>query len=161
MKTFVKYLMALVAFVLVVPAVAQTYSSFTTVAHTPLQLQTDRKLVQSITVLNATAGALNLKLYDSANTTTNYTQAAYNAVLAYRTNYNVITTNLSGILLTNTVSGWYRTTEAVGSTTVLKPKVLDITIPANSIRTYELRMQPAFGLLAHANGVVEVEAQYP
>lgn len=163
MKKFIHTLLSLLSLVLLVavPAFAQTYASFTTASGTPLQLQSDRALVHSVTVLNATAGALNLKLYDSANTTTNYTQAAYNAVIAYRTNYAVITTNLSGVLITNTVAGWYRNTEAVGSTTVLKPKVLDITVPANSIRTYELQMQPAFGLLAHANGVLSVEVKYP
>lgn len=140
---------------------AQTYSSFTTAANTPLLVSDGRDTVQSITAINATAGPLNLKVYDSANTTTNYTRQAYNAVISYPTNYAVITTNSSGRLITNNVIGNFRNVTAVSTGTVVKPKLLDMTIPANTIRVFELDVTPAFGLLAHTDGVIALELLKP
>lgn len=140
---------------------AQTYVSFTTAADTPLMVSTGRDTVQSIAAINATGGPLNLKLYDSANTTTNYTRQAYNATISYPTNYSVITTNASGRLLTNNVVGTFRNIQPVSTGTVVKPKLLDVTIPANTIRTFELNVAPTFGLLAHTDGVLALELTKP
>src|SRR5690348_16407820 len=64
-------------------------------------------IVDNFNIVNNTTNAATINFYDSAATATNYVQQAYTSYASYATNYSVVFTNQTGVLVTNTFSGIY------------------------------------------------------
>lgn len=117
-------------------------------ANTASNVLTGAKIIDNITVLNATTNAATLKFYDSGTTATNYVQAAYTSYASYATNFNVVFTNQNNVLVTNTFAGIYTAPTSNTLATNTRPAVLTVVIPANTSLNKDVKLQTILGLTA-------------
>lgn len=91
-------------------------------------------LLKSVYWINTTTNVATIKLYDISNTTTTIVQEAYSSISAgYATNTVTTFTNAAGIVMTNTVPGWYQPTATVTASTNERPYVLQFIVPASGV----------------------------
>lgn len=141
---------------------AQTFVSSTFATNTPVAIATAPMTLLSLTLTATTANATTFKFYDFNDATASKTNVAYAATVrwsSYTTNYDVLVTNESSIVLTNTFSGLYTYSTVVAAVTNERPRVITVTVPASSQRTLTLSKRLRNGLVGQSDyaGLVEVE----
>lgn len=129
--------LALVAGALFMPATraADLYKVNTTTANVVSNvLSAGGVLLKAVYWINTTTNVATIKLYDISNTTTTIVQEAYSQISAgYATNTVTTFTNAAGIVMTNTVPGWYQPTVSVSASTNERPYVLQFIVPASGV----------------------------
>lgn len=114
-------------------------------------------VVTKIYFKNSTATNATLKFYDSKNGVTNYVQPATVAYSLVDTNWSVVFTNATGIVITNTFEGIAQIgTTVAASTNELKG--LTLLCLASGERTRETVWQPIRGVTVYSPvaGLVEI-----
>ena len=146
-------------FLAVLPLQAQDITAATT-STTPVRLLSGRYVIHQLTLTATTAAATTFKFYDTSGTSTNVVQAEYSRPLTYSTNWTTTVTNIDGIVITNTFTGTYVTSETVTAATNQRPAIWTIVVPASSSRSIDTRDRLLTrGLLVYSSaaGVAEVE----
>lgn len=119
-------------------AFGQAQNSITTkalVAGTPNATLTGRYIVPSLLLVNASASAATLKIYDQATATTNQIRPAYTTILSYVTNYPTFYTNQFGQTNTVFITGTYSYSSTVAAVTNEATRVTTLLIPASATTT--------------------------
>lgn len=115
-------------------------------------------IISAIRVTNSSTNAATIKFYDWATATTNVVRPAYQTVVGYSTNYNVVYTNSAGIVATNTFSGWFTDIQTVAEATNEQTRLGEFQIPASTTR--DLPFYPVvargFTALSSAAGTIEL-----
>lgn len=125
---------------------AMTLTSLT--ANTVSNVVAQACIIDNFTILNSTTNNARVDFFDAATAVTNYTQAAYTKYVTYSTNFNVVFTNTTGVLVTNTFVGLYTAPEAGTSGSIARAKVASLVIPANSTLNKDVKLQTVLGLTA-------------
>ncbi len=112
---------------------ADLYKANTAAANTVSNvLSAGGYLIKALTWINTSTNAALIKFYDSSTTSTTIVQAAYTRFAApYATNWVTTFTNSAGIIVTNTVPGYYTPTTSVSASTNERPYVLQVLVPAS------------------------------
>ena len=159
---FIKPLLALsvAIFGLNTASAQDSILSATYTAGTPTNLLSGGKyLVKDILFISSSNATTSVKFYDSAGST-NIVRAAYTNFTSYATNYNVVWTNSSGILVTNTQTGVYRQSVPVSASTNEAPALAGpFLITALGTRTIsDVNVIPVngFTLMSAGAGIVEI-----
>ena len=101
-------------------------------ANTTASLLSGRYLVEQFYYVNSSTNPATIKLYDAATAITNVVRPAYSSILTYATNYNVIFTNIDGVIHTNTLSGQYSVTVANLAVTNERTRLIQFTVPGSA-----------------------------
>lgn len=129
--------LALLASVLFAPIAnsADLYKVNTTTANVVSNvLSSGGYLLKAVYWINTTTNVATVKLYDISNTTTTIVQEAYTSLgPGYATNTVTTFTNAAGIVITNTVPGWFTPSVSVATTTNERPYVLQFIVPASGV----------------------------
>lgn len=151
----------LIPFLLVsLTALAQEYTSVVTTGGTPVSVLAEPVAVKQITLTATSSSATTFVFYDTAGTSTNYVRPQYVRPVSYSTNFTTVYTNTYGIVITNTFTGIWVTTETVPSANVERQRLWRFVIPGNTTRTVDVadrRLLNGLLTLSSANGIVEVE----
>lgn len=105
-------------------------------------------IVDKVAVIATTTNITTVKFYDTSNTTTSYVAAAYTRYTGYATNFSNIFTNEAGLLITNTYAGWYTAPVSVSAATNSRPVLYQVSSPASSILSQDVKFQTIRGLAA-------------
>lgn len=117
-------------------------------ANTASNIITGAKIIDNVTILNATTNAATVNFYDSSTTASTYVQAAYTSYATYSTNFNVVFTNQNNVLVTNTFVGVYTAPTANTIATNTRPALLTVIVPAGSTLNKDVKLQTIRGLTA-------------
>ena len=132
MKNFVKYFATFLAMagLLAAEIVSGTFTSAI------LSLSTNGVSIRNFQVVDTSAAANTVILYDNDSASTNRTYAAYTAVTQYTTNVVMSFTNFTGVVqsYTNTVLATVNTT--VPAATNQARRVFTFTLPASGTVTF-------------------------
>lgn len=109
MKNLLNKLILGLGILLIPSLVAQVeYTSSVLATNTPVELVTTPAKISQLILTASTANSTTFKFYDYNDTTsTNVVYAATTTPLQYSTNYSTTTTNIQGVVLTNTFTGLY------------------------------------------------------
>jgi len=89
-------------------------------------------LLRTLQWINTSTNVARIKWYDASTTTTNIVRAAYTSYSPYSTNWNSVSTNAYGIVVTNTFSGVYYAATSNLAVTNERPRLLEFVVPAAS-----------------------------
>jgi hypothetical protein len=156
MKTITKFLLGLL---LAATAAAQTFTvSSNVLSATPINMLAQGAIIERVTFTATTATNTTVKMYDSSGTSTNIVKGAYSRIVSYATNYSVVFTNESDVIITNTYSGVYTGPVAVAASTNERTAFAQMLVPASSQRSSSMYYIATRGVLIDASnpGVVEV-----
>lgn len=156
MKNLLKFLTVLS---LGLTAVAEDITSSDTTT-TPVNLLSGRYVIHKLVLTATTANATTFKFYDSGTTNVYQTVGSYTRPLAYSTNWSSAWTNADGLVITNSFTGQFVTTETVAASTNERPRMWTIVVPASQSREIPLKdRSTVLGLTVRSttNGVAEVE----
>jgi hypothetical protein len=154
--------MALIAGLLsatLVYAQAINFKAQALTAGTAASVLTGRQVVDSLAYFNQnTTNVATLKFYDAATAVTNIVRPAYTAVVSYETNFTTITTNITGILQTNSFTGWYSGLSSISITTNERTRLGTAVVPPNTRLALPMQFLTAQGLtvLSDTAGILEV-----
>ncbi len=140
-------------------AVAEDITSADT-STTPVNLLSGRYVVHKLVLTATTATSTTFKFYDTGTTNIYQTVGSYTRPLAYSTNWSSVWTNADGLVITNSFTGQFVTTETVAASTNERPRMWTITVPASQSREIPLKdRSTVLGLTVRSttNGVAEVE----
>lgn len=153
------------ALLLTLPLFAQAQRSQLMVAtalaaNTSSNVLAAASIIDNFVVLNSTTNIVTVNFYDSNTTATNYTQAAYTSYSTYATNFSVVFTNQTGVLVTNTFVGAYTGPTANSASTNTRPLVTSLIVPASSVLNKDVTLQVMKGLTAQPDGAVRLITTY-
>jgi len=117
-------------------------------------------IIDNFNVVNSTTNVAQVNFYDSAGLTTNYVQGAYTSYASYATNFSVVFTNQTGVLVTNTFAGIYTAPTSNSSSTNTRALLFSAIVPANSVLSKDVKIQTIRGLNAVPNQAVTLVTTY-
>lgn len=129
-------------------AQSQTTTTVPLTANTVANVVAGRYVVDQFYFVNTSTNIATIKLYDAATAITNVVRPAYNSILSYATNYNVVFTNIDGIIHTNTLSGYASITVANSAVTNERVRLIEFVVPASSSLALPAQAIVANGLTA-------------
>lgn len=129
-------------------------------ANTVSNLVSQAALIDNFAIVNATTNDATVTFYDSSNTSTTIVRNAYVSYSSYATNFNVVFTNATGVLVTNTFSGMFTGPTTNSAVTNARPVIMSIPVPANSILNKDVRLQVLRGINAIPNQAVTITTTY-
>lgn len=129
-------------------AAQETTEVFNLTAGTPLNLLAVPAVVSHFSVINSSTNVAILRFYDSATNTTNYVQAPYVSYSSYATNFDVVFTNQTGVLVTNTFKGLYTAPTSNAASTNTRPVIYTLGVPGSGAAEKDVRILPIRGLTA-------------
>lgn len=154
----------ILAIVLALPLIAQAQQQMKLsplTANVVSNIITAAAIVDNMAVINATTNSATIIFYDHNDAdSTNYVQAAYTSYTTYATNYNVVFTNATGVLVTNTFAGLYTAAVSHSASTNQRPVIQTLLVPASSVLNKDLRLQVIRGLLAVPDQDVTLTTTY-
>lgn len=118
--------------------------------------------IAQITVANAAASAMTVRVYDSPNTNTTYVRGAYTNTLSYLTNLVTVFTNFSGVIQTNTNQVLYTYTSVAPQATNSYRLLTTLSVPASDTLVWSPAgdgVYANFGVnvFASTNGTITVQ----
>jgi len=114
--------------------------------------------ISSFTFTSTSTNPAVLYLFDSATTTTNYVQAAYTGTTTYATNWALVWTNESDIVITNTFVGTWTGPTTVSATTNTLPVLAAAVAPGNgqSVRSVNINTTRGITAVASTPGILQI-----
>ena len=104
-------------------------------------------MLRTLQWVNTSTNLARIKWYDASTTTTNIVRAAYTSYSPYSTNWNSVSTNAYGIVVTNTFSGIYYAATSNTAITNERPRMLEFVVPAStSVTLTDLNLSFSKGL---------------
>lgn len=144
---------------LVAYAQSVNYTSRALTANTALNVLAGRYVVDTVRFYNpSSSNVATIKFYDSSTTSTNTIRPAYTSINTYETNYSTVTTNASGLLQTNTFTGYYSAEVSNGAVTNERARLAVVSIAPGATRDIPIQFITAAGLtvLSDAAGYLDV-----
>lgn len=144
---------------LVAYAQSVNYTSRSLTANTALNVLAGRYVVDTVRFYNpSSSNVATIKFYDSSTTSTNTIRPAYTSINTYETNYSTVTTNASGLLQTNTFTGYYSAEVSNGAVTNERARLAVVAIAPGATRDIPIQFITAAGLtvLSDAAGYLDV-----
>jgi len=141
--------------------VAQEHTDvFNLTNNSPYTLISAAKVVSNISVINNSTNVNIIRFYDSTAQATNYVQAAYTSYSSYATNYSIVFTNQTGVLVTNTFSGTYTGPTSHSASTNTLTAFYSLGVPGSGSASKDVRLLPMRGLTALSTGDAVITVTY-